>query len=58
MNLEGDKRLNLQLGLDFSSVPTGEVRQVGREDIESPSAFRLSEPQRPAKHESNHGGRG
>jgi hypothetical protein len=30
MNLEGDKRLNLQLGLDFSSVPTGEARQVGR----------------------------
>src|SRR5262249_11225887 len=46
MNLEGDKRLNLQLGLDFSSVPTGEARQVGREDIESPSA--VSEPERPA----------
>src|SRR5437879_6859445 len=46
MNLEGDKRLNLQLGLDFSSVPTGEARQVGREDIESPSA--ASEPERPA----------
>ena len=38
MNLEGDKRLNLQLGLDFSSVPTGEAGQVGREGIESPSA--------------------
>src|SRR5258707_14697721 len=46
MNLEGDKRLNLQLGLDFSSVPTAEARQVGREDIESPSAAR--EPERPA----------
>src|SRR5260370_2862398 len=46
MNLEGDKRLNLQLGLDFSSVPTGEAREVGREDIESPSA--ASEPERPA----------
>ena len=38
MNLEGDKRLNLQLRLDFSSAPTGEARQAGREDIESPSA--------------------
>jgi RNA-directed DNA polymerase len=46
MNLEGDKRLNLQLRLDFSSAPTGEARQVGREDIESPSA--VSEPERPA----------
>src|SRR6266566_3594765 len=46
MNLEGDKRLNLRLGLDFSSGPTGEARQVGREDIESPSA--VSEPERPA----------
>ena len=35
MNLEGDKRLNIQLRLDFSSVPTGEARQAGREDIES-----------------------
>src|SRR6266446_2150726 len=46
MNLEGDKRLNFQLRLDFSSVPTGEARQAGREDIESPSA--VSEPERPA----------
>src|SRR3954467_15462510 len=46
MNLEGDKRLNLQLRLDFSSAPTGEARQAGREDIESPSA--VSEPERPA----------
>jgi hypothetical protein len=29
MNLEGDKRLNIQLRLDFSSVPTGEP---GRRD--------------------------
>src|SRR6266508_109476 len=41
MNLEGDKRLNLQLGLDFSSVPTGEARQVGRDDRRS--AWRPSE---------------
>src|SRR3974390_2759187 len=46
MNLEGDNRLNLQLRLDFSSAPTGEARQAGREDIESLSA--VSEPERPA----------
>src|SRR5215813_2054245 len=46
MNLESDKRLNIQLRLDFSSVPTGEARQAGREDIESLSA--VHEPERPA----------
>src|SRR5215470_7052029 len=46
MNLETDKRLNIQLRLDFSSVPTGEARQAGREDIESLSA--VYEPERPA----------
>src|SRR5438105_10292247 len=46
MNLESDKRLNIQLRLDFSSTPTGEARQAGREDIESLSA--VSEPERPA----------
>ena len=46
MNLESDKRLNIQLRLDFSSAPTGEARQAGREDIESLSA--MSEPERPA----------
>src|SRR4029453_13236910 len=46
MNLEGDKRLNIQLRLDFSSGPTGEARQAGREDIESPSV--VSELERPA----------
>ena len=46
MNLEGDKRLNLQLRLDFSSTPTGETRQAGREGIESPSM--VSESERPA----------
>jgi len=35
MNLESDKRLNIQLRLDFSSAPTGEARQALREDIES-----------------------
>ena len=33
MNLESDKRLNIQLSLDFSSAPTGEARQAGGEDI-------------------------
>src|SRR6202171_967137 len=47
MHLEGDKRLSLKSRLDFSSAPTGEARQAGREDIESPSA--VSEPERPAK---------
>ena len=46
MNLESDKRLNIQLRLDFSSLPKGETRQAGREDIESLSV--VSEPERPA----------
>ena len=46
MNLESDKRLNIQLRLDFSSAPTGEARQTGREDIESRSV--VNEPERPA----------
>jgi RNA-directed DNA polymerase len=46
MNLESDKRLNIQLRLDFSSAPTGEARQARREDIGSFSA--VSEPERPA----------
>src|ERR1700730_8356485 len=47
MNLESDKRLNIQLRLDFSSRPTGEARQARREDIESLSA--VNESERPAK---------
>ena len=46
MNLESDKRLNIQLRLDFSSMPTGEARQAGREDIKSLSA--ANESERPA----------
>src|SRR4249920_3604396 len=46
MNLESDKRLNFQLRLDFSSMPKGEARQAGREDIESLSV--VGEPVRPA----------
>ena len=46
MNLESDKRLNIQLRLDFPSALTGEARQAGWEDIESLSA--VHEPERPA----------
>jgi RNA-directed DNA polymerase len=46
MNLESDKRLNIQLRLDFSSAPTGEARQAGREDIESLTV--VNESERPA----------
>src|SRR5262245_45705904 len=46
MTLEDDKRLNLQLRLDFSMTPTGEARHAAWEDIESSSAG--SEPERPA----------
>ena len=46
MNLKSDKRLNIQLRLDFSSMPTGEARQAGWGDIESLSA--VNEPERPA----------
>src|SRR5258705_432080 len=45
MNLESDKRLNIQLRLDFSSAPTGEARQALREDIESLSVVHESERQ-------------
>ena len=54
MNLESDKRLNIQLRLDFSTPPTGEARQAEREDIKSPPA--VNEPERPADTSSNHGG--
>jgi RNA-directed DNA polymerase len=46
MNLESDKRLNIQLRLDFSSAPTGEAGQALREGIESLSV--VHEPERPA----------
>src|SRR6201995_2962630 len=46
MNLATDKRLNIQLRLDFSSATTGEARQAGREDIESLSV--ANESARPA----------
>jgi hypothetical protein len=53
MNLESDKRLN-QLRLDFSSAPTGEAWQAGREDIESLSA--VNETEHPANTSRIHGG--
>jgi len=43
MNLESDKRLNIQSGLDFSCAPRGEALQAGREDIESLPAANESE---------------
>src|ERR1700751_5797031 len=46
MNLESDKRLNIQLRMDFSSAETGEAREAGREDIESLSV--VNESERPA----------
>src|SRR6202022_4741045 len=46
MNLESDKRLKIQLRLDFPSTPRGKPRQGGRENIESLSV--VHEPERPA----------
>src|SRR3979490_583424 len=46
MNLESAKRLHIQSRLDFSSTPTGEARQAGREDIES--LLVVNEDERPA----------
>ena len=46
MNLESDKRLNIQLRLDFSPTSTGEARQARWEDLESFSA--VHEPEHPA----------
>src|SRR6266403_1267552 len=46
MNLRSDKRQNIQGKLDFSAMPTGEARQVGREETESPGA--TSGPENPA----------
>src|SRR6266853_6301968 len=35
MSLKDDKQQNIQIELDFSSVPTGEARAAGREETES-----------------------
>src|ERR1700674_3988955 len=34
MNLKDDKQQNIQIELDFSSAPTGEAREAGREETE------------------------
>jgi hypothetical protein len=34
-----DKRLKIQLGLDFSSMPTGEARQARREATATPDVL-------------------
>jgi RNA-directed DNA polymerase len=38
MNLQDDKQQNIQMELDFSSAPTGEAREAGREGTESSGA--------------------
>src|SRR5438445_6141500 len=35
MSLKDDKQQNIQIELDFSSAPTGEAREAGREETES-----------------------
>src|SRR5215471_16743918 len=46
MNLNDDKQQNIQIELDFSSALTGEAREAGREETESPVATNGTE--RPA----------
>src|SRR3954447_11548388 len=36
MDLKSDKRQNIQIELDFSSMPAGEAREAGRKETESP----------------------
>src|ERR1019366_8422730 len=38
MNLKDDKQQKIQMELDFSSAPTGEAREAGREGTESSGA--------------------
>jgi RNA-directed DNA polymerase len=38
VSLQDDKQQNIQFELDFSSAPTGEAREAGREEIEPPGA--------------------
>jgi RNA-directed DNA polymerase len=38
MNLKDDRQQNIQLALDFTSVPAGEARTAGREETESSGA--------------------
>src|SRR6266853_1562129 len=46
MSLKDDKQQNIQMKLDFSAMPTGAARQVGREGTESSRA--TSGPENPA----------
>jgi len=46
MSLKDDKQQNIQMELDFSSAPTGEAREAGREETESFTA--TSGPENPA----------
>src|SRR5258706_14100259 len=43
MNLKDDKQQNIQMQLDFSSEPTGEAREAGREETESSGAMHGTE---------------
>src|SRR6266436_202405 len=43
MNLKDDEQQNIQIELDFSTVPTGEAREAGREGTESFEAMNGSE---------------
>src|ERR1035441_2200487 len=43
MNLKDDKQQNIQMQLDFSSVPTGEAREAGREGTEASGAMNGTE---------------
>ena len=46
MSLKDDKQQNIQIELDFSSAPTGEAREAGREGTEPSGA--TSGPENPA----------
>src|SRR6202041_712975 len=43
MSLQDDKQQNIQMQLDFSSVPTGEAREAGREGTELSGAMNGTE---------------
>src|SRR5215510_13213248 len=47
MSLKDDKQQNIQIELDFSSALTGEAREAGREETESPVV--MNEPESPVR---------
>src|ERR1044071_2734193 len=47
MSLKDDKQQNIQIELDFSSTLTGEAREAGREETESPGV--TNGPESPAR---------